>query len=227
MNTTFSKGLRSLTAAVLLAAPAARAQAPATPASAAPAAPVALAAPAVAAPGAPAVALTTPAASKGPLIPGVCLLSQEALITRSKVGQAATARLRELASQVQANLNGEKARLEARGKALNDKRATLTPLQIQAQSQALNQSAQALQTKAGERSQQIDATKTRVLNRVLQEAQPFVAQAYAAHACGLLFTREAVLTGNLGNDLTDEVLAALDAKGTPITFDLEPTPKAR
>jgi Skp family chaperone for outer membrane proteins len=160
-------------------------------------------------------------------VPGVCLLSQESLIGRSKVGQAATARLRELAGQVQANLNGEKARLEARGKALNDKRATLTPLQMQAQSQALNQRAQALQAEAGERSQQIDATKTRAFNRVLQEAQPFVAQAYAAHGCGLLFARETVLTGNLGNDLTDEVLAALDAKAMPITFDLEPAPKGR
>ena len=226
MNTTFSKGLRGLAAAVLLAAPAARAQAPATPAPPAPASPVALAAPAVATPGAPAIPLATPA-SKGPLVPGVCLLSQEALITRSKVGQAATARLRELAGQVQANLNGEKARLEARGKALNDKRATLTPLQIEAQSQALNQRAQALQAEAGERSQQIDATKTKAFNRILQDAQPYISQAYAAHGCGLLFARETLLTGNTGNDLTDEVLAAFDAKATPITFDLEPAPKGR
>jgi Skp family chaperone for outer membrane proteins len=179
------------------------------------------------APGVPAAAAAAgPAASKGPLVPGVCLLSQEALITRSKVGQAATVRLRELAGQVQANLNAEKARLEARGKALNEKRATLTPLQIQAQSQALNERAQALQAEAGERSQQIDATKARAFNRILQEAQPYVTQAYAAHGCGLLFAREAVLTGNLGNDLTEEVLAAVDAKAAPVTFDLEP-PKAR
>jgi Skp family chaperone for outer membrane proteins len=224
MNTTYPKGaLRGLAAAVLLAAPAARAQAPAAPAApavsaapAAPAAPAAATAPAVAA-----------SASKGPLVPGVCLLSQETLIARSKVGQAATARLRELAGQIQANLNAEKNRLEARGKALNEKRATLTPLQIQAQSQALNQRAQALQAEAGERSAQIDATKSRAFSRVIQSAQPYITQAYAAHGCGLLFAREAVLSGNLGNDLTDEVLAAFDAKGTPITFDLEPPRPAR
>jgi Skp family chaperone for outer membrane proteins len=228
MNETFSKGaLRALTAAVLLAASAAEAQAPAAPpappAATVPAAPAAPSAPTAA----PAPAAATPAASRGPLVPGVCLLSQEALIARSKVGQAATARLRELAGQVQSNLNAEKARLEARGKALNDKRATLTPLQMQAQSQALNQRAQALQAEAGERTQQIDVTKTKVFNRVLQQAQPYVTQAYAAHGCGLLFARETVLNGNLGNDLTDEVLAALDAKATPITFDLEPPPKGR
>jgi len=221
MNTTLSNGsLRGLAAAVLLTASAAQAQTPAPPAAPAPpaSAPAAAASTAVAPP---------PAPSRGPLVAGVCLLSQDVLIGRSKVGQAATARLRELAAQVQANINAERVRLEARGKALEEKRATLTPLQIQAQSQALNQRGQALQAEAGERSQQIDATKTKAFNLVLQQAQPFVAQAYAAHACGLLFARETVLTGNLGNDLTDDVLAALNAKGTPVTFDLEPPRPAR
>ena len=183
------------------------------------------AAPPVAAPAAPAA---PPAADvKGPLIAGVCLLSQEGLITRTKVGQATTARLRELAQQAQANLTAEKSRLEARGKALEAKRATLTPLQLQAQGQALNQRAQALQTEAGARQQQIEATKTRAFSQVLEQAKPFIAHAYGAHACGLLFGRETVLTGNLGNDLTPEVIAAMDAKVTPVSFDLEPLRPAR
>jgi Skp family chaperone for outer membrane proteins len=170
------------------------------------------------------VPITTMVGSKGPLVPGVCLLSEDTLIGRSKVGQAAAVRLRELAGQVQANLTAERSRLEA----LNEKRATLTPLQIEAQSQALNQRAQALQAEAGERSQQIDATKTRVFGRILQASQPYIAAAYTAHGCGLLFAREAVISGNLGNDITGEVLAAFDATATPITFDLEPPPsKAR
>jgi Skp family chaperone for outer membrane proteins len=180
---------------------------------------------------APAVASTPPASpaasspsnpTNGPLIAGVCFLSQDALIARSKVGQAATARLRELAAQAQASLNAEKTRLEARGKALEAKRATLTPLQLQAQGQAINQAAQALQAKAGDRSAQIDATKTKAFNGVIQQAQPFITQAYGAHACGLLLARETVLSGNMGNDLTIEVISAMDAKATPIAFDLEP-----
>ena len=227
MNKT-SPALLGVAACLVLAAPAALAQAAATPAptTAAP----------VVGPAAPATPMLAPSntpaalapASKGPLIQGVCLLSQEALISRSKAGQAATARLRELAGQVQTNLNAEKARLEARGKALQDSRATLTPLQIQAQSVTLNQRAQALQAEAGTRSQQIDATKTKAFGRVIEQAQPFIAQAYATlPKCGLLFAREAVITGNLGNDLTDEVVTALDAKVTPVTFDLEPAKASR
>ena len=202
--------LAGLTSLTVLASASAQAQAPST-------APTAAAPPATPAP----AAAPAPAVTRGPLIAGVCLLSQEALIGQSKTGQAATARLRELAQQVQNTLTAEKTRLEARGKALEAKRATLTPLQLQAQGQALNQAAQALQAKAGERSQEIEATKNRAFGLVLQQAQPFIAEAYAAHSCGLLFGREAVLTGNLGNDLTTEVIAALDAKATPVTFDLE------
>ena len=222
-SNSFKATLCGLTVLALATALGARAASPAAAPAAPPPAPAATI---------PTTALTPatmappPAANtNGPLIAGVCLLSQEGLIAKSKVGQATTARLRELTQQVQANLAAEKARIEARGKALEAKRATLSPMQIQAQGEALNQRAQALQAEAGERSQQIDATKAHAFDQVLQQAQPFITQAYAVHACGLLLAREAVVTGNLGNDLTPEVVAALDAKATPSAFDLLP-PKA-
>ena len=164
----------------------------------------------------------TPAPLNGPLVPGVCLLSQEDLIERSQVGQAATARLRTLTQDVQTALDAEKARLERKGNALGDQRAALPPAQFQAQATALNQRAQALQAEAGERSRQVDATRAKALNHILQDAQPFIAQAFTAHGCGLLISRGTVIGGNLANDLTPEVLTALDAKVTPTPFDLEP-----
>jgi Skp family chaperone for outer membrane proteins len=212
-------------AALILAPAQAALAAPAAPAPAT-AAPAATPAPAPAASPAPAAA-PAPAPSNGPLIAGVCLLSQEAVVGRSKVGQGVAGRLRDLTLQAQNYLQGEKAKLDARGKALEAKRATLTPLQLQSQAQALNQRAQALQAEAGERQQRLEATKAKALNAVMSQAQPFVAEAYAAHGCGLLFARETLLTGNMGNDLTGEVIAALDAKGTPVTVELEPARPAR
>jgi Skp family chaperone for outer membrane proteins len=170
---------------------------------------------------APAPAAQTPALA-GPVVPGVCLLSQDQLIGGSKVGQAASARLHVLTQQVQTALDAEKAKLDKRAAALNAQRATLAPAQFQAQGQALNQRAQSLQAEAGERSRQIDATRAKVLSQIVQQARPYIAVAYGAHACGLLVSREAVLGGNMANDLTPEVIAALDAKATPLTFDLEP-----
>ena len=181
-------------------------------------------APAPAPAAAPAPAPTSAAGSlmSGPLIAGVCLLSQQELIGRSKVGVAAMTRVKTLTQEVQNSLEAEKASLERKGAALNAQRATLPPQQYQAQGMALNQRGQALQTKAADRSRQLEATRAKALEAVLHEATPFITQAYSAHACGLLVSREAVLGGNMGNDLTAEVVTNLDAKGTPVTVELEP-----
>jgi Skp family chaperone for outer membrane proteins len=195
----------ALAALALLGAP--RAQAGAVPASA-PAAPPP---PTASAP----VPAAAPTRLAGPLVAGVCLLSQEGLITGSKLGQAAAAHLQELGQKSQAELVAEQTRLQARGKALEAKRATLTPLQLEAQGKALNERAQALQAEAGERRSQLEAAKSKALSGVIEHAQPFIAQAYAAHGCGLLLAREAALAGNFGNDLTPEVIAALDAPPPP------------
>jgi Skp family chaperone for outer membrane proteins len=179
-------------------------------------------APAVPAPGP--VGATSVTGLNGPLIPGVCLLGRDDLIAKSKVGEAATARLKVLATRAQASVDAEKARLEAAGKALEAKRATLTQPQFEAEAAALQHRAQGLQGDVATRERQIEATRIRAYSRVVAAAQPFVAAAFAAHKCGLLFAREAALGGNYGNDLTPEVLTAFDANGTPITVELEPAP---
>ncbi len=193
--------------AIMALASGARAQAPA--ASATP-------------PVSPAPSAATIPGLTGPAVAGVCLLSRDELIGHSKVGLAATARLRSLAGQVQTNLDAEKARLEARGKALEAKRATLTPQQFQAEGLALQKRAQALQAEFTERGRQIEATRASAYAQVLQATYPLVATAFTAHKCGLLLAREAALGGDFSNDLTPEVLAAFDAKGVPIAFDLAP-----
>jgi Skp family chaperone for outer membrane proteins len=91
------------------------------------------------------------------------------------------------------------------------KRATLTPMQIQAESQALSLREQSLQAEASERSKQLDVAKSKAFGAVIEGAQPLIAKAYAAHGCGLLLAREAAISGNFGNDITGEVIAALDA----------------
>ncbi len=166
---------------------------------------------------------TPPAAAMvGPLVAGVCLLSRQDLVSHSKIGLAAAARLETLTRASQTEFNGEKARIEARAKALGAKRGSLPPAQLQAQGQALNQRFAALQAQAGVRARQIDDTHAMVAARMVDGAQPYIAAAFAAHGCGLLVAREAVLGGNLTNDLTPEVLVALDAKAAPLTFELEP-----
>ncbi|MBV8684548.1 MAG: OmpH family outer membrane protein [Caulobacteraceae bacterium] len=180
------------------------------------------AAPATTSPAPAPASATTLGGLNGPLVPGLCLLSRDDLIMKSKVGEAAVARLKVLAGRAQTSIDTEKARLEASGKALSAKRATLTQQQFETEAAALQKRAQNLQTDVALRERQIELTRNRAYAQILEASDPFVSAAFGAHKCGLLFAREAALGGNFGNDLTPEVLAAFDAKGTPITVELEP-----
>ncbi|MNE33232.1 hypothetical protein D3C80_1268880 [compost metagenome] len=59
------------------------------------------------------------------------------------------------------------------------------------------------------------------MERIANEAQPAIAQVYAAKSCGLLLDRNSALGGNFANDLTAEVVQALDARLSTITFERE------
>lgn len=76
---------------------------------------------------------------------------------------------------------------------------------------------------AREAQAEVDAERT-ALERIANEAQPVIAQAYHQKRCGLLIDRNSVLGGNVSNDLTPMVVRGLDAKITTITFDLEALP---
>ena len=159
----------------------------------------------------------------GPAIPGVCLLSREAVFANAAVGKAASARITELTRAAQAEVDQQRAPLEAEAKAL----AALgqDDAKAKARRDALATRWQALQRQAAHGSREIEATRAKALARVADEAQPVIAKVYAAHKCGLLFDRGAALGGNFSNDLTADVVTALDAKITTISFGREKLPQ--
>jgi Skp family chaperone for outer membrane proteins len=196
-----------------------------------------LAAPALAAPPAPDQAVPAAAATAapveadrhdfgGPLVPGVCLLSREQVFARSKIGQAAAARLKQLGLKAQANLEAEKRKLEAEAKAFQTQQATMQPAQAQHRQQQLQARFQAIQANAAQINREMEATRTKATGLVEEAFEPVVKTAYQAKGCGLLISREAVVGGNLGNDLTEAVVQGLDAKATTITFEREHLPPA-
>ena len=83
---------------------------------------------------------------------------------------------------------------------------------------------QAFESQAGELTQRIQLTRGKAMERIGVQAQPIVAELYKSHHCGLLLNRDAVLSGNMTNDLTAGVVQGLDRKITTITFNLEPLP---
>lgn len=174
------------------------------------------------------VAAQAPAASPlgGNAVPGVCLLSREAVFANAKVGVAATARLRELGQAADAEIAAERKPLADEAKALDAQRASLKPADLQQRQQALAARVQAAQQKAQTRGQELELTRSQALARIADQAQPVIAAAYKARNCGLLVDRNSVLGGNMANDLTADVVKGLDARITTISFERATLPAA-
>jgi Skp family chaperone for outer membrane proteins len=151
-------------------------------------------------------------------IPGLCMLSQSAVLSNAKVALAADARLKQLAQQVQNELQPEQAAINNDAKTLEGQR---NAADFQTRQAALQARANALAQKSQLRQRELQATRQKALARIATEAQPIIAQAFRAHGCGLLIDRNAVLLGNMSNDLTAEVARGLDARITTITFERE------
>lgn len=173
----------------------------------------------------PVAAQTAPPAGNqglgGPLIPGICLLSREAIYANAAIGKAAAARLQQLATEAQAEIEAERKPVDAELKAFRAEAAKLSPEQRTARDQALAARLQPIQAKAQLRSQEIEATRAKAMQRIADAAQPVIAAVYQQKKCGLLFDRNAALGGNFANDLTAEVVRTLDAKVSTISFDRE------
>lgn len=172
----------------------------------------------------PAVAQQAPTAQPlgGQVIPGVCLLSREAVFANAAAGKAASARLQELAAAAQSEIETERQPLEAQLRALETQTDNAARRQ---RADTLAGQWQALQAKAAHANQEVEATRLKAMERIANEAQPAIAQVYAARSCGLLLDRNSALGGNFANDLTAEVVQALDARLSTITFERERLPQ--
>ena len=155
----------------------------------------------------------------GPVIPGVCVLSRQAVFDASQVGKAANAKYKELRDGAQASVNTEQTKLVADAKALESQKASLPSAQVQERQQDLAKRLQALRLVTAQDSRDLEATRQDVVVRISKEVQPVIAQVYKDKGCGLLVSRDAIMAGNPAMDVTAAVVAALDAKIT--TIDVE------
>ena len=181
------------------------------------------AAPAPAAPRPAAVPVPAAAAIRnGPVIPGVCVVSQEAVVENSTVGKAVTTRLQQIAQQVDAELNGEKTAIETEEKTLNTQYQAKQIDESAARQKAavLDVRKGALQERLGLRRDEYQATQRKAYGRVVQEMQSVVVTAYQAKNCSILIA-SGVMIANPDMDVTGQVIAGLNAKITTLQFDRE------
>ena len=137
------------------------------------------------------------------------------------VGKAVDARLKTIIQQVNAELNTERTGLDNEAKALDAKKGTLAQDALEQQAAALQVKANAWQRKGQLRQKEVEATEQKALNRVYQELDTPIRQVYQSQKCSLLLDRESVMLANPAMDITDAVVAALDARIKTLTFDRE------
>lgn len=157
-------------------------------------------------------------------VPGVCLLSREAVFAQSKVGQAASQRLKQLASQAESQLASQRKPLDTDIQSFQQKASSLSEAQRKEQGMALQKRMETFRGQAGELNQRIQLTRGKAMQTIGKDAEPIVASVYKSHRCGLLLDRDSALGGNMTNDLTADVVQGLDRKITTISFNLEPLP---
>jgi Skp family chaperone for outer membrane proteins len=183
----------------------------------------------------PARAADAPAAPKagasaplgGPLVKGVCFLSKEAVQVNAKAGVAIDTRVKQLEAQAQAEVNAQRAPIDADFNTLKADAAKTpapSPVDIENRRLAIQVRFQTVQDLAEQRTREILASRQKAFEALSNQMQPILAAAYKTHGCGLLLDRNALLGGNTGGDLTADVIKGLDARITTVTFDRETLP---
>lgn len=168
----------------------------------------------------------TPAPSGlgGPAIAGVCLLSREAVFANAKVSLAANARLQQITQEAQAEVDALRKPIDDELASFEREASRLSADQRKQRQDALNARLLPVRTLADQRSREVELTRTRIIARISDEAQPAIARVYTAKRCGLLFDRNSALGGNFTNDLTADVVKDLDARIQTISFNRETIP---
>lgn len=157
----------------------------------------------------------------GPALPGICVYNDDRAISASLVGRAAANRMQQLRAQVTAELSGEQTAIQNEAKALEGRRGSLTPQQLQTQAQPLQQRAAALDNKAQLRSRELEQTGSKALQQIHNQIISIVSSVSASHNCSLLLNGEAVIASNQAMDLTEAVVQQLNARMSTISFDRE------
>ncbi len=167
----------------------------------------------------------TPAAPppliQGPTIPGMCMLSVNATISQSAVGQYVSSRMNQIVAQVKAELQPEDTALSNESRAFQAARATLDAATLQSRGAALEARMNAFRQKADLRQKEVQATEQKAINRISQELDPVARQLYQQKHCSILIDKGSVMIASPDMDLTSQAVAGLNARIQQFAFDRE------
>jgi outer membrane protein len=148
----------------------------------------------------------------GPPVPGVCVLSGDDIVQESIVGKYIISRLKELQTQVEAELKAEGTAIDNDAKALDAQRATLDQNAFEKRASDIQVRANAFARKRELRARELQLTSDTALGRLDRETKPVLDQVYQQRNCSMLVQAGALLVYNPVMDITPQVMTGLNAR---------------
>lgn len=160
----------------------------------------------------------------GPVIPGVCVFFNQQLLAQSTAGISVQSRMRELALEVDGELQPYAAALQRDAQELQAGQGTIPADQLQSRRAALQQRAQEAQQLEETRTAELRYTLNAQREAISQAVEPILVSVYQERGCGILIDRESVFVMNPNMDITPTVIERLNTALPALRFNRLPVP---
>lgn len=151
------------------------------------------------------------ASPRGPVVPGLCVVSRQQVLGTSQVGRYAAQQLQQIQNQVNTELTTAQQAAETEARNLQAQRATSGD---QAFATAVNGLNQRLEQLLSVRSQEVQVTSQQVEQKLNEELTPVIIDAFNARNCSVLLDSDAVLMRGDSYDISNDVVTRLNARIT-------------
>ena len=160
-----------------------------------------------------------PAINHGPVVPGLCVVFTQQVLSQSSAGQAVAARIQQLATEVEGELQPYAATLQSEAQALQAGATTIPADQLQQRRAALQQRAQEAQQLEQTRTNELRYTLSQQRELISNAMDPILVAVYQERGCSVLLERENAYIVNPAMDITATVLQRLNAQLPTLSFN--------
>jgi Skp family chaperone for outer membrane proteins len=158
----------------------------------------------------------------GPPIGGVCVYSENSVVTESKAGIAAFEELAQLKQSMDADMRAARDKLVADERSLTSRQGQIPAADFNAGTADLLKRAQDLAALTRTRENQVTRTWDGVVAQIRQAAQGQLNASAAAHRCAMILDRGAGYHVGAGMDLTGDVTQRLNGAMPAVNVQLAP-----
>lgn len=168
-----------------------------------------------------AAAAGAPPLTFGAPIAGLCVYSEGQIFGQSKVGQAVSARMKMLATEVNAELQPEATAIQTERNTLQSSSSTMDQATLQQRAQALQVRYENFEKRASQRNEELKETQAKEVREMEQQLQPVLTQLFQQNRCSILLEREqaGVAAVNPAMDFSGQAVAGLNGRVQSLTFD--------